>query len=201
MGTGMPEYFNRYSYVANDPVNAWDPSGLCSSEAGQLQDCPDVIEYEDGVLLQGAEFNGLETNFVGADSMETLNKVVGVVDQATQTEAGQAILVGGQDHNDDRQINLAVNSGQTNPLDGSGTYTSNGSSVGSSFVDTSDIKPVSIQGKFVTHRGIATVAEKVVHELVHATNPAATEKQTQGLSNFIHKERGSRQILHGNHGN
>jgi len=28
---GDPAYMNRYAYVANDPVNAWDPTGLCGT--------------------------------------------------------------------------------------------------------------------------------------------------------------------------
>ena len=203
MDTGHPGYFNRYSYVQNDPINMIDPLGLCSTSAdGGLTDCPPVQEIEGGVVMQGAEFNGLQTNYVSADNMETLTEVVGAVDSATQTDAGQGVLVGGQEAGG-MDVNLIVNSGQTNE-NGQGTYTSAGQVIGTSYVDTAETLDVGVLGGrtstghgFVTGSGVASVAERVIHELGHATNPNQGEEAIQGLSNTIFREMGNRQIIHG----
>jgi hypothetical protein len=205
-----PAHFNRYSYGNNDPINKWDPFGLCASEAGQLVDCPTVTQLDDGVMMQGAEFNGLKTNFVSADNIETLNSVVGEMDSMTSTQAGQDILVGGQQANNVSLI-VVVDSGQvTATANGSqGTFTSSSTGPGGtssvSFVDTNDILHVNTYTNtspttghsLPSGIGVATFGEKLVHEVVHGTNPNANEHTTQVISNMIHRERNGRSILHG----
>lgn len=47
MDTGLPSYFNRYSYTANDPINKIDPDGRCHSDI-----CRDAKSREIGKVVE-----------------------------------------------------------------------------------------------------------------------------------------------------
>jgi uncharacterized protein RhaS with RHS repeats len=207
---GGVRYFNRYGYTANDPVNATDPTGMCSSSRGALVDCPRVVPDDGGFAMQGAEFNGMQTNLIWADSMGTMNEVVGTLDQVTATDAGQSILVDAQINNGITEQNFIANSGVSSDIV-SGTHVNNPNFTfmnnvegkSTSFVDSGSLSIVEVLGA-TTQTGhamssgvdAATFAEKIIHEAVHGSNPGASEAATQGLANVIHRERGSRLIRH-----
>lgn len=95
--SGGPAYFNRYAYVGNNPLNATDPTGMCSTDSdGNLIDCPAVTQDSNGVMIQGADFNGYHKDAVAAPDMESLAATVGVLDEITSTPAGQELLVQAQ---------------------------------------------------------------------------------------------------------
>ena len=65
--SGGPAYFNRYAYVANDPVNAWDPTGMaCAPANGWSAFCQRAYQYQ-----QLDRMFASQTRFFAAASMTT----------------------------------------------------------------------------------------------------------------------------------
>lgn len=61
---GYDDGMNIYAYVGNDPLNDWDPSGLCGNRTGP---CPDEIVVNGGIVVTGKRLSKEESNRQHAD--------------------------------------------------------------------------------------------------------------------------------------
>ena len=74
---GGVAYFNRYSYTANNPVNAWDPTGLYPVDFQFLSNTTITVEISDGLSssqqsLAEAQVGGAAALTLGMETAGTL---------------------------------------------------------------------------------------------------------------------------------
>lgn len=72
-----PQTLNRYAYVRNNPLNLIDPSGLCGTTAGSLDNMPCIwLQHQDGRVLSVSEQQyGDGTGYDGFTRMTELERL------------------------------------------------------------------------------------------------------------------------------
>jgi len=96
LDTGSPTYFNRYSYVGNDPINMIDPYGMyaCDGNSWDDGDCQKFEAGQDQALNDiGAALTGLESAKNGdEDAVAAFEDLFGVDPESSTSDRIDSVI-------------------------------------------------------------------------------------------------------------